>query len=221
RHGRVERPGQQPPDLAGFDLAEHLVAVHPRVRQLGFRYAPDVGDEPAVLRVLDVPTAGQLICFLAVLATALAVPLASDGAVSAPRPADPPASTMLIDARTLFTPWTCCSMPRACIRKLVFAVPHHSAACRIAFSAIPVTSAVFRGAHSFTASAAFSNPTVWLLMNSWSSQSLSIIRCRMPANRAASRPGLTGRIRSQVRASGVIRGSTLMIRAPFSRACQM
>ena len=41
-------------------------------------------------------------------------------------------------------------MPRACIRKLVFAVPHHSAAWRIAFSAMPVTSAVFRGVHSLT-----------------------------------------------------------------------
>ena len=39
-------------------------------------------------------------------------------------------------------------MPRACIRKLVFAVPHHSAACRIAVSAMPVTSAVLRGVQS-------------------------------------------------------------------------
>ena len=127
---------------------------------------------------------------------------------------------MLIDARQLLTPWACCSMPRACIRKLVFAVPHHSAACRIADSSMPVTSAVCRGVQSWTASAAFSKPTVWSRMKSWSSQSFSIIRCSTPANRAASRPGLIGRIRSQVRASGVMRGSTLMIRAPFSRACQ-
>ena len=85
---------------------------------------------------------------------------------------------------------------------------------------MPVTSAVLRGVQSLTAAAALSNPTVWLLMKSWSSQSFSIIRCNMPANRAASRPGLTGRIRSLVRATGVIRGSTLMIFAPFSRACQ-
>jgi len=50
---------------------------------------------------------------------------------------------MLIDERTLFTPGLCCSIPRACIRKLVFAVPHHSAAWRIAFSAIPARSRVF------------------------------------------------------------------------------
>ena len=63
----------------------------------------------------------------------------------------------------MLTPWLCCSMPRACIRKLVFAVPHHSAACRIAFSAMPVTSAVLRGVHSLTSSATCSKPTVWLL----------------------------------------------------------
>src|SRR5438309_1334555 len=38
------------------------------------------------------------------------------------RPIRPLASTMLIDERTLFTPGLCCSIPRACIRKLVLAV---------------------------------------------------------------------------------------------------
>ena len=42
----------------------------------------------------------------------------------------------------------------------------------------------------------------------------------MPLKSAVSRPGLTGRNRSQVRAIGVMRGSTTMTLAPCSRACQ-
>ena len=52
----------------------------------------------------------------------------------------PEASTMLIAPSTFWTPWLWCSMPRACIRKLVSPSPHHSAAWRMARSAMPVTS---------------------------------------------------------------------------------
>ena len=56
-------------------------------------------------------------------------------------------------------------MPRAWQRKLVFAVPHHSAACWIDFTAMPVTSAVRCGVQSRTCAATASNPTVWFAMN--------------------------------------------------------
>ena len=44
---------------------------------------------------------------------------------------------MLIAPRQFCTPWVWCSMPRAWSRKLVFAVPHHSAAWRMARSEMP------------------------------------------------------------------------------------
>ena len=53
----------------------------------------------------------------------------------------------------------------------------------------------------------YEKPTVQSRMNAWSSQSRSIMIWSTPANSAASRPGLTGRYRSHVRAIGVIRGS--------------
>ena len=75
-----------------LDLAEQLVAIDPGVRQLRLGDAPDVGDVPAVLGVLDVAAAGELVALLAVLAAALAVALAGDRRVAAARPADPPAT---------------------------------------------------------------------------------------------------------------------------------
>jgi hypothetical protein len=73
------------------------------------------------------------------------------------------------------------------------------------------------GVHSRTCSATASNPCVWSRMNSWSSQSCSIIRWSTPLKSATSRPGRIGRKRSHVRAIGVMRGSTTMMRAPCSR----
>jgi hypothetical protein len=132
----------------------------------------------------------------------------------------PDASTMLIAPSTFCTPCEWCSIPRACMRKLDLAVPHHSAAWRISRSGMPVTSAVGAGVQVATCSATLSKPTVNCSMKGRSIHPFSIIRWSTPLKRAMSRPGLTGRNRSQVRASGVMRGSTTMIRAPFSRACQ-
>jgi hypothetical protein len=88
-YDRVERPGQHPLDLARLHFAEDLVAVDPGMRQFRLGNAPEVGDELPVQRVLDVPTAGQLVCLLAVLSASLAVPLAGNGGVTASRPTDP------------------------------------------------------------------------------------------------------------------------------------
>ena len=63
-------------------------AVRPVLRQFGFRDAPEVRDELAMLRILDVARAGQLVAALAVLASALAVALAGDRAVAAAGLAD-------------------------------------------------------------------------------------------------------------------------------------
>ena len=63
------------------------------------------------------------------------------------------------------TPFEWCSMPRAWKRKLVFAVPHHSAACISARCGTPVTSAVRGSVHSRQYSATCSKPTVCASMN--------------------------------------------------------
>ena len=76
----------------------------------------------------------------------------------------------------------------------------------------PVTSAVRASVHCLQYAATASNPTVCASMNARSIQPRSIMMCSMPAKSAASRPGLTGRYRSQVRAIGVMRGSWMMIR---------
>ena len=117
-------------DLAAIDLAEQLVGIDAGTGQLRLVDAPDTGDVAAVLGVADVAPAGQLIALLSVLAPALPVRLADDRAVAALRLADAPdASTRLIVPSAFCTPLEWCSMPRAWNRKLVLAVPHHSAAC--------------------------------------------------------------------------------------------
>ena len=111
------------------DLAEYLITIDALARHLVDVDAPHSGHVGAVFGVLDIAGAGQEVAFLAVLAPALAVALAGDRGVAATRPADAPGGQHDIDGPQQFcTPWLWCSMPRACMRKLVFAVPHHSAA---------------------------------------------------------------------------------------------
>ena len=85
---RVEADRESALDLARVDLAEQLVGVDAGPGQVLFVDAPDAGDVAAMLRVADVAPAGQLIAFLPVLAPALSVGLADDGAVAALRFAD-------------------------------------------------------------------------------------------------------------------------------------
>ena len=82
----------------------------------------------------------------------------------------PVASPRLIADTTLSTPLVCCSMPRAWSNIPVADVPHNSAACWIRAAGTPVMPAAHAGVISATAAAASSKPTVWALMNSWSSQ---------------------------------------------------
>src|SRR5262245_8361994 len=89
RHFRVEADRQQPPDLASVDLAEQLVGVNARAREFLLVDSPDARDVAPLFRVADVAPAWKLIALLAVLATALSVCLANDGAVAALRFADP------------------------------------------------------------------------------------------------------------------------------------
>ena len=97
RHFRIETDRNQSLDLAGVDLAEHLVGVYAGPRQFRFVDPPDAADVTPVLRVRDVAPARKLIALLAVLAPALAVGLADDGAVAAVGTADTPGRKHQID----------------------------------------------------------------------------------------------------------------------------
>src|SRR5207249_3405777 len=88
RDQRVEADRHQSPDFAAFDRVEHFARAQPLLRQFGFRDAPEVSDEAAMVRVVDVASAGELIAALSMLATALAVALTGDCAVTAARFAD-------------------------------------------------------------------------------------------------------------------------------------
>ncbi len=118
----------------------------------------------------------------------------------------------------LSTPLVWCSMPRACRRKLVFAGPQSSAARTIIDAGTPAIFAEYSGVYFFTTSSTWSKPVVCSRMKSRSTQPRSSITCSMPLNTAMSPPDRTGMYRSTVRAMGVMRGSSTMILAPFSRA---
>ena len=88
---------QQALDLAPIDLAEDLVGIDARRGQFVRVDAPDRGDVGAVLGVVDVARAGELVALLAVLAPALAVALAGDRGVAAALAADPARSQHDVD----------------------------------------------------------------------------------------------------------------------------
>ena len=111
-------------------------------------------------------------------------------------------------------------MPRAWSRKLVFAGPHSSAALTIMEAGTPAIFAPYSGVYFSTAFSTASQPTVCSAMKARSIQPRLIITCSMALNTPMSPPGFTGMKRSTVRAIGVIRGSSTMIFAPFSLACQ-
>src|SRR6185503_15262949 len=78
RDFRVEADRQQALDLAGIDLPEQFIGVDARTRQILFVDVPDRRDVPTMVGIADVAPAWQLIAFLSVLASALAVGLAGD-----------------------------------------------------------------------------------------------------------------------------------------------
>ena len=90
----------------------------------------------AMLGIADVAPAGKLIALLPVLAAALAVGLTDDRAVAALRLADAAGGEHEIDrAERVLDAVASGARCRARGRgSCVFAVPHHSAACRIARS---------------------------------------------------------------------------------------
>jgi hypothetical protein len=111
-------------------------------------------------------------------------------------------------------------MPRACRRKLVFAGPHSSAALTIIDAGTPAIFAPYSGVYFSTAFSTASHPTVCSATKPRSIQPRFTITCSIALNTPMSPPGLTGMKRSTVRERGVSRGSSTMIFAPFSRACQ-
>src|SRR5690606_36657324 len=76
-------------DLALVDLADDLVRVDALARDLVGLDTPDPGDVCAVLGVVNVAGAGELVALLAVLASALPVGLSGDRRVPAALATDP------------------------------------------------------------------------------------------------------------------------------------
>src|SRR5688572_14147701 len=79
---RIEADRQKTANLSRFDRIEYLAGSETGTGQAFFRDAPEIGDEPPVLGILDVARARQLITALAVLASALAVSLTCDRSVA-------------------------------------------------------------------------------------------------------------------------------------------
>ena len=87
-HHRVAADVDQAAHLARVDRLEHLHRRLALVGELLVGDPPHAADVRAVLGVLDVAVAGQLVALVAVLAPALPVALPGDGAVAASGPAD-------------------------------------------------------------------------------------------------------------------------------------
>src|SRR5262249_57772212 len=64
----------------------HRLPVAPGLGELFWADTPDLRHVTAMLRISDIARAGQLIAFLAVLASALSVALARDGRIAAAQP---------------------------------------------------------------------------------------------------------------------------------------
>ena len=97
RDDRVEADAQQSLDLAAVDLADDLVGIDARLGERGRIHPPHAGDVGAVLGIGEVAPAGELVAFLAVLASALAVGLSRDRRVAAVRAADAPGGQHDVD----------------------------------------------------------------------------------------------------------------------------
>jgi hypothetical protein len=189
---RVEAERDQALDLAIVDLAEHLVAIDAGAGHVRLGDAPDLGDVGAVDRVGDIAPAGQLVALLPVLAAALAVGLAGDGAVAAPLAPDTPGGQHHVDRAEHVLHAVRMVLDPAGVHEeagLGRAPPFRR--LRISRSGIPVTSAVLAGFQEATCSATLSKPTVNCSMKGLSIHPFSIIRWSTPLNRAMSRPGLT------------------------------
>ena len=197
-------------------------AVRPVLRKLGFGDAPEVRDEFAMFRILDVARARQLIAALAVFASALTVALAGDGSVAAAGLADASGcqheidvGETVLDALGVMLDASRVQQHGGLGRSPDFGCPDDACGRNTGDRFGTLRRVLSRRARSTS-----SNPSVCASMNSRSIQPRSIITCRIPLASALSRPGRTGRKRSAVRAIGVMRGSMTMIFAPLSRARQ-
>src|SRR5215471_11570587 len=97
RDERIEADRKQPLDLAAFNGVNDLARGQSLLREVRFGNAPEVCDELSMFRLVDVPSARELIAALAMLASALAIALAGDCAVTATRLADAAAGEDEID----------------------------------------------------------------------------------------------------------------------------
>src|SRR5574341_1771299 len=99
RHQGIETDAQQPADLPTVDGLAHLGGGVANARQDVFGHTPTLGNNAAVLWIIDVPPARQLVTALPVLAPALAIALASNGRVTTARLTDLAGGQDQIDAR--------------------------------------------------------------------------------------------------------------------------
>src|SRR5690606_38856917 len=88
---------EQPLDFAPVDETDDFVGVGAGLRQFVRVHAPHARHVGAVLGVGEVAPAGKLVALLPVLASALPVGLARDGAVAAVLPPDAPGGEHDVD----------------------------------------------------------------------------------------------------------------------------
>ena len=99
RHEGIETDAQQPPDLPAMDGLTHLRGSVADAWQFIFGHAPALGNDAAVLRIVDVPPTRELVTTLPMLPPALAISLAGDGRVPAAWLANLASGQDQVDAR--------------------------------------------------------------------------------------------------------------------------
>src|SRR5262249_4469510 len=82
-----------------MDSLAHLRGGVAAAWQFVFGHAPALGNDAAVLRIVDVPPARELVTPLPMLSPALAIPLTGDGRVPAARLANLAGGQYQVDAR--------------------------------------------------------------------------------------------------------------------------
>src|SRR5262249_24779957 len=85
RHEGIETDTQQPPHLPPVDGLTHLRSSIADAWQFVFGHTPALGHDAAVLGIVDVSPARELVTPLPMLSPSLAIALASDGRVPAAR----------------------------------------------------------------------------------------------------------------------------------------
>src|SRR5690606_34443928 len=95
---RIEADGDQSLDLAPVDGIDLLIGGDPFSGHVFFIDSPDPGYVLSVFRICDVAVPRQLVTFVSVFPSPLAISLPGDGAVTAVRSSDPTCCQHQVDA---------------------------------------------------------------------------------------------------------------------------